>query len=116
MLSCCYLFYNYYLLHQHHHSLHIYNNSTNLLMSLNNSYRANFPKLCGNCAIPQHFHTRKLGEITVFFPVRLYIGITMSRFSALLMDVLLLFETLDLNAALFLKISFLFLLLALLVL
>ena len=25
------------------------------------------PKLCGNCAFPQNFHTRKLGEITVFF-------------------------------------------------
>ena len=27
------------------------------------------PKLCGNCAFPQHFHTRKLGELTVFFTV-----------------------------------------------
>ena len=27
----------------------------------------NRPNLCGNCAFPQHFHTRKLGEITVFF-------------------------------------------------
>ena len=27
------------------------------------------PKLCGNCAFPQNFHTRKLGEITVFFTV-----------------------------------------------
>ena len=25
------------------------------------------PKLCGNCALPQNFHTRKLGEITVFY-------------------------------------------------
>ena len=25
------------------------------------------PKLCGNCAFPQNFHTKKLGEITVFF-------------------------------------------------
>ena len=24
------------------------------------------PKLCGNCAFPQNFHTRKLGEITGF--------------------------------------------------
>ena len=24
------------------------------------------PKLCGNCAFPQNFHTRKLGEITDF--------------------------------------------------
>ena len=27
------------------------------------------PKLCGNCAFPHHFHTRKLGEITVFYAV-----------------------------------------------
>ena len=27
------------------------------------------PKLCGNCAFPQNFHTRKLGEITRFFAV-----------------------------------------------
>ena len=26
-------------------------------------------KLCGSCAFPQNFHTRKLGEITVFFVV-----------------------------------------------
>ena len=25
------------------------------------------PKLCGNCAFPQNFHTRKLGEITIFY-------------------------------------------------
>ena len=24
------------------------------------------PKLCGNCAFPQNFHTRKLGEIVIF--------------------------------------------------
>ena len=30
---------------------------------------ANRPKLWGNCAFPQNFHTRKLGEITVFFAV-----------------------------------------------
>ena len=30
---------------------------------------ANRPKLCGNCAFPQNFHTRKLGEITVFYDV-----------------------------------------------
>ena len=24
-------------------------------------------KLCRNCAFPQNFHTRKLGEITVFY-------------------------------------------------
>ena len=25
------------------------------------------PKLCGNCAFPQNYHTAKLGEITAFF-------------------------------------------------
>ena len=30
-------------------------------------FRAIRPKLCGNCAFPQNFHTRKLGEITVFY-------------------------------------------------
>ena len=29
----------------------------------------NGPKLCGNYAFPQNFHTRKLGEITAFFAV-----------------------------------------------
>ena len=33
------------------------------------NFRVNRPKLCGNCAFPQNFHTRKLGEITVFFSV-----------------------------------------------
>ena len=28
------------------------------------------PKLNGNCAFPQNFRTRKLGEITVFFTVK----------------------------------------------
>ena len=32
-------------------------------------FRAIRPKLCGNCAFPQNFHTRKSGEITVFFAV-----------------------------------------------
>ena len=27
------------------------------------------PKLCGNCASPQNFHTRKLGQITAFYTV-----------------------------------------------
>ena len=27
------------------------------------------PKLCGNCAFPQNFHTRKLGEIRIFCAV-----------------------------------------------
>ena len=30
---------------------------------------ANRSKLCGNCAFPQSSHTRKLGEITVFYVV-----------------------------------------------
>ena len=30
-------------------------------------FRANRPNLCGNCAFPQNFRTRKLGEITVFY-------------------------------------------------
>ena len=30
------------------------------------------PKLYGNCALPQNLHTRKLGEISVFYAVRLY--------------------------------------------
>ena len=30
------------------------------------SFRANRPKLCGNCAFPQNFHTRKLGQIRYF--------------------------------------------------
>ena len=28
-------------------------------------FRANCPKLCGNCVFPQNFHTRKSGEITI---------------------------------------------------
>ena len=31
--------------------------------------KANHPKLCGNCAFEQNFHTKKLGEITLFFVV-----------------------------------------------
>ena len=27
------------------------------------------PKLCGNCALPQNFHTRYLGAISVFYAV-----------------------------------------------
>ena len=44
-----------------------------LWTSCNNFFKddtANRPKLCGNCAFAQNFHTRKLGEITVFFAVR----------------------------------------------
>ena len=32
-------------------------------------FRSIFPKLCGNCAFPQNFHTRKLGAILVFYAV-----------------------------------------------
>ena len=32
-------------------------------------FRVIHPKLCGNCAYPQIFHTRKLGEITVFHAI-----------------------------------------------
>ena len=31
--------------------------------------RHSFHKLCGNCAFPQNVHTRKVGEITVFYAV-----------------------------------------------
>ena len=30
-----------------------------------------FSQLCGNCAFPQNFHTKELGEITVFYAVEL---------------------------------------------
>ena len=33
-------------------------------------FRAINPKLCENCAFPQNFHKRKLGEITVFYAVK----------------------------------------------
>ena len=33
------------------------------------SGESDHPKLCGNCAFPQNFRTRKLGEITVFYAV-----------------------------------------------
>ena len=33
------------------------------------SFCMNCAKQCGNCAFPQHFHTRKLGEILVFYAV-----------------------------------------------
>ena len=34
-------------------------------------FRANRPKLWGNCAFPENFHTMELGEITVFYVVYL---------------------------------------------
>ena len=33
-------------------------------------FRENHRKLYGNCTFPQIFHTRKLGEITVFYAVQ----------------------------------------------
>ena len=42
-------------------------------------FRAICPKLCRNCAFPQNFHTRKLGEITIFYAVNalleIFVGI-----------------------------------------
>ena len=32
-------------------------------------FRANRSKLCGNCAFPQNFHTRKLGEMSVIYAI-----------------------------------------------
>ena len=32
-------------------------------------FRVNRPKLCGNCAFSQNFHTRKLGKITMVHAV-----------------------------------------------
>ena len=32
-------------------------------------FLVNRPKLCGNCAFPLNFHTKKLVEITVFYAV-----------------------------------------------
>ena len=36
----------------------------------NTQYR---PKLCGNCAFPQNFYARKLGNISVFYPIDIYL-------------------------------------------
>ena len=33
-------------------------------------FRANCPKLCGNCAFSQSYHTKRLGEITVLFAIK----------------------------------------------
>ena len=43
-------------------------------LNLSVEFRATRLKLCGNCAFPQNFHTRKLSETTVFYSVR--IGVT----------------------------------------
>ena len=47
-------------------------------------FRANHPKLSRNCAFPQNFHTRKLGEITVFFAVRGFHSVFLAWFGNLL--------------------------------
>ena len=38
-------------------------------LTVSAEFRMNCPKLCGNCAFPQNFHTRKLGKISVFYAV-----------------------------------------------
>ena len=88
LLFSCYLSYNYlqHNVHLHHHSVYIYGNSANFLMLWNNCH-------CTN---------------------RLYIDITISRFSALSINVLLIFDMHDLNWST-INVSFLFFLLALLV-
>ena len=62
---------------------HVYNNSTNFLMFWNNCHLNNYSN-------------------------RLYIGITVSRSSALLINVSLIFDMHYLSGAWFLKVSFLF--------
>ena len=37
--------------------------------TVSSEFRAIRPKLCGNCAFPQNFHTRKLSEFSVFYAV-----------------------------------------------
>ena len=41
--------------------------------TVSEQFRANHPKLCGNCAFPQNFHASKSGEITVFYAVLILI-------------------------------------------
>ena len=54
------------------------NTASNTLISLNFQVwkfcgkASNRRKLCGNCAFPQNFHTRKFREITVFYAVEKY--------------------------------------------
>ena len=50
--------------------------------------RAICPKLCGNCPFPQNFHTRKLGEITVFYALCTAKDIPNYGFSLTLMRVI----------------------------
>ena len=43
-----------------------------------NSICLTCPELCGNCAIPQNFHGRKLGQVKVFYTVLLWLGNTVT--------------------------------------
>ena len=43
---------------------------TIMIKIIKSVFRAYRPKLCRNCALPQNFHTMKLGKITVFFTVK----------------------------------------------
>ena len=36
----------------------------------------NYAKLCKNCAFPQNFHTKKLGEITIFYALLIFTYLT----------------------------------------
>ena len=45
--------------------------------------KAKRPKLCGKCTFPQNFHTRKSGEIKVFFVVKYSVIYTGSQKSHL---------------------------------
>ena len=38
-------------------------------------FRAICQKLCGNCAFPQNFHTRKLGKVTLDYAVYLTLNV-----------------------------------------
>ena len=44
------------------------------------------PKLCENCAFPQNFHIRKLGEITVFYAVKCNKSIYWLNFVLIFLD------------------------------
>ena len=46
-----------------------YNENRDEMKNKSHTLRKICPKLCGNCAFPLNFHTRKLGEITAFYAV-----------------------------------------------
>ena len=53
----------------------IWNDASAHCMKYRNSTQfpgVNRPKLCGNSAFPQNFHTRKLGEMTIFYVEQLF--------------------------------------------